>query len=83
MNAPGAARKHNISQGHHNRSDTKFTTYADYKLDTRKDEPFSSNAVKNGDVAETMGDTFNMVEQFINDMGKPPAHCRFTAASII
>ena len=74
LNAPGAACKHNISQGHHNRNDTLSTTSIDCKLDTRKDESVSSNTVKNGDVAEIMGDTLNMIEGFINDMVLETSH---------
>ena len=46
-NAPGAARKHNIGQGHHNRSDTQSTTSIGCKLATGKNESFSSDAVEN------------------------------------
>ena len=46
LNAPGAARKHNIGQEHHNRSGTQSTTYADCKLATCKDKSFSFDAVK-------------------------------------
>ena len=45
--------KHNIGQGHHKRSDTQSTTSID--VATCKNESFSSNAVKNGDIAEIMG----------------------------
>ena len=38
------------------------------------DESFSSDTVKNGGVAEIMGDTFNMVEGFINDMVLETSH---------
>ena len=37
LNAPEAARKHNIGQGNHNRSDTQSTTLVDCKLDSCKD----------------------------------------------
>ena len=67
-NALDVTCKHDVGRGHHNRSDPQSTTFADYKLVTRKDESFSSNKVKNGNVAEIMGNTFNMVEGFINNM---------------
>ena len=74
LNAPGAVHKHNTGQGHHNRSDTQSTTFIDCKLSTRKDESFSSNAVKYWDVAEIIGDNLNMVEGFINDMVLETSH---------
>ena len=38
------------------------------------DESFFYDAVKNGDIAEIMGDTLNMVEWFINDMVLETSH---------
>ena len=67
-NVPEVTRKHNAGRGHHNQSDPQSTTSADCKLPTRKDELFSSNAVRNGDVAEVMGKTLDIVEGFISDM---------------
>ena len=66
--------KHDTGQGHHNPSDPQSTTSVDYKLATRKDESFTSEAVKNGGVAEIMEDTLNMVEGFINDMVSETSH---------
>ena len=45
-NTPEVTRKHDVGRGHHNRSDPQSTTSADCKLPTRKDESFSSDAVK-------------------------------------
>lgn len=45
-----------------------ITKSADCKLPTRKDESFSSDAVGNGDVAEVMGKTLDMVAGVISDM---------------
>ena len=74
LNEPGAASKHNIGWGHHNRNDTQSISSVDCKLAARKDESFSYNAVKNGGVAENMGDTLNMVEEFINGMVLETSH---------
>ena len=73
-NEPGVTHKHNVGRGHHNRSDPQSTTSADYKLATCKDESFSSEAVKNGDITEIMGNTLNMAEGFINDMVSETSH---------
>mmetsp|Transcript_22716 Transcript_22716/g.23020 ORF Transcript_22716/g.23020 Transcript_22716/m.23020 type:complete len:485 (+) Transcript_22716:808-2262(+) len=45
-----------------------ITKSADCKLPTRKDASFSSDAVGNGDVAEVMGKTLDMVAGVISDM---------------
>ena len=67
-NAPGAASKHNIGQGPQNPSNPQSTTSVDCELVTGKDKSFSSETVKNGGITEIMGETLNMMEEFINDM---------------
>ena len=66
--------KHDTNRGHHNPSNPQSTTSVDYKFVTGKDESFSSEAVKNGDITEIMGETLNMVEGFINDMASKTSH---------
>ena len=73
-NAPGVTCKHNVDQGHHNRSDTQSTTSVHCKLVTRKDESFSSDTVKNRDFAKTIWGTLNMVAGFLNDMVLETSH---------
>ena len=67
--------KHDNGQGHHNPSNPQSTTFVDCKSATGKDESFSSEAVKNGDITDIIGELTtmvgsgcNMVQGFINDM---------------
>ena len=68
LNVLELTHKHGASQGHHNQSDPQSTKSADCKLPTRKDESFSSNVIRNRDVAKVMGKTLDMVEGFISDI---------------
>ena len=68
LNVPELTRKHDADEGHHNKSDPQCAKSADCKLNTRKDESFSSDTIENGDIARVMGKTLNMVERFISNM---------------
>ena len=61
-------RKHDALQGHHNQSNPQSNKFADCKLPTCKDKSFVLGAVGNGDVAEVMGKTLDMMEGFISDI---------------
>ena len=67
-NAPEMTRKYCVDGGHHNQSDPQSAKSAECKLNTHKDDSFSSNTIGMGDIAKVMGKTLNMVEGFINDM---------------
>ena len=58
----------NTSGGHHNQSDPWSDKSTDYKLNTCKDDSFSSNTVGKKYIAKVMGKTFNIVEWFINNI---------------
>ena len=59
-------RNHDTGRGHHNPSDLQSTTSVDCKLDTGKDESFFSEAVKNGDITDIMGELVTMVGSDLN-----------------
>ena len=50
------ARKNDTGRGHHNPSNPESTTSVDCKLDTGKDESFSSEAVKMETLQKSWGD---------------------------
>ena len=66
--------KHDTGREHHNPSDPQSTTSVDCKLTTGKDASFPFETVKNGGVAEIMGETLNLAEGFINDMVSEKSH---------
>ena len=73
--------KHYTGQGHHNPSNSQSTSSVDCKLATGKDESFSSEAVKNRDITDVMGELatiirsdLNTVKGFINDMVSETSH---------
>ena len=55
------ARKHDNCHAHHNPRNSQSATSVDCKLATGKDESFSSEAVKNGDITDIMDDLVTMV----------------------
>ena len=68
-------RKHDNGQGHQNPGNPQSTTSFDCQLATGKNESFSSEAVKNGDITDIMEELATIVESdrntvqgFINDM---------------
>ena len=46
--------EHDTDRGHHNPSNPQSNTSVDYKLPTDKDESFSPEAMKNGDITDIM-----------------------------
>ena len=57
LNEPEVTCKHGAGGGHHNQSDPGSAKPTDFKLNTRKDDSFSSNTVGKKDVAKVMGKT--------------------------
>ena len=55
LNVPEVTRKHGSDEGHHNQSDPQSAKSADCKLNTCKDELFSSDTIGNRDITRVMG----------------------------
>ena len=73
--------KDDTGQGHHNPRNRQSAASVDCKLATGKDESFSSEAVKDGDITDIMGELAimvvfdrNTVQGFINDMVSERSH---------
>ena len=52
--------EHDTGRGHHNPSDLQSNISVDYKLATSKDESFSPEAMKNGDITDIMDELATM-----------------------
>ena len=55
LDVPEETPKHGTDEGHHNQCDPQFAKSADCKLNTPKDESFSSDTLGNRDVAKVRG----------------------------